>query len=208
MAASLPVYKATAFSGLAPWIASASVKDQQRLWAGVALIIFTIVALLTITPFWPVWFWYHPAAMMVAYFIFMSNAVLIKKLGGKQATKMHGYLMAVATLCAAFGWYVIHSNKAAMGKKHITTWHGLIGLVVLLSTFAAALAGMLLLDPDFGMMAKSRLARLLHRYSGKGIITLAFFTSLLGWYTIKQQNILLVTLFTGPLALLILVLVK
>ncbi|CAK9035700.1 EF-hand domain-containing protein [Durusdinium trenchii] len=96
--------------------------------------IFAVLAAVAVTPSWPVWFWYHPAAMLLGYVVLMGNATLVKKIGGLRATKIHGYLMGAASVAAAFG------------------------LICLLSTFSMAVAGTGLLDPHIGMMKTSKTA--------------------------------------------------
>eukprot|EP00913_Durusdinium_trenchii_P029183 g27358.t1 len=75
---------------------------QKRVW-GPAMAIFAVLAAVAVTPSWPVWFWYHPAAMLLGYVVLMGNATLVKKIGGLRATKIHGYLMGAASVAAAFG---------------------------------------------------------------------------------------------------------
>ncbi|CAE7902026.1 unnamed protein product [Symbiodinium sp. KB8] len=55
---------------------------RLKVW-GPALVLFAVTAAAAVTPSWPVWFWYHPAAMLVGYVALMGNAVLVKKIGGK-----------------------------------------------------------------------------------------------------------------------------
>ncbi|CAK9035650.1 unnamed protein product [Durusdinium trenchii] len=176
---------------MSPW-------PRLQVW-GPAMAIFAVLAAVAVTPSWPVWFWYHPAAMLLGYVVLMGNATLVKKIGGLRATKIHGYLMGAASVAAAFGWYVIHSNKEAMGKPHITTWHGLSGLICLLSTFSMAVAGTGLLDPHIGMMKTSKTVRFFHRNAGRILIGSAFACSALGWSTVQKQALLPVVLFASPL---------
>ncbi|CAJ1458745.1 unnamed protein product [Effrenium voratum] len=103
---------------LPPW-------PRLKVW-GPALVIFSCLAAGAVTP-WKAWFWYHPAAMLIGYVALMGNAVLVKKIGGLQATQIHGHLMNAGTLVCAFGYYVIYSNKEANGKPHNTSWHGKLG---------------------------------------------------------------------------------
>lgn len=179
---------------------------RLKVW-GPALVLFAVTAAAAVTPSWPVWFWYHPAAMLVGYVALMGNAVLVKKIGGLRATKIHGYLMGIGSLVVGFGWYVIHSNKEAMGKPHITTWHGLSGLVCLLTTFGMAVAGTGLLDPHVGMMKGSKSVRFVHKNGGRLLLGAAFASSVLGWSTVQKQAALPIALFALPLVVLMKVLI-
>eukprot|EP00931_Biecheleriopsis_adriatica_P005894 TRINITY_DN107370_c0_g1_i1.p2 TRINITY_DN107370_c0_g1~~TRINITY_DN107370_c0_g1_i1.p2 ORF type:complete len:206 (-),score=42.06 TRINITY_DN107370_c0_g1_i1:33-608(-) len=173
-------------------------KSRLMIW-GPALAVFALAAAAAVTPFWPVWFWYHPAAMLLGYVALMGNAVLVKKIGGLRATKIHGYLMGAGSFAALFGWYVIHSNKEAMGKPHITTWHGLFGIICLIATFVMAVSGSSLLDPHIGLMKTSKLVRAIHRNSGRALMGAAFVASAIGWSTVQKQEWLPVVLFSIPL---------
>lgn len=177
----------------------ADAKSVSRLrWIPVFLV-FALAAALTLRPFWPVWFWYHPSSMLCGYSVLMGSATLVKKLGGREATKLHGFLMGTGTASAAFGWYVIHSNKEAMGKPHITTWHGLGGLIVLVGSFLLTVQGVVALHPDWGVLKTKKLVRALHKFSGRAIILFSSVVSVLGWNTMKGGDFWSVALFAVPL---------
>jgi hypothetical protein len=74
-----------------------------------------------------IWFSWHPLAMIVGMIVLAANAALIKKVGGYENTKIHGYMMSGAVALAAFGFYVIYSNKEMSSKAHFTTLHGKVG---------------------------------------------------------------------------------
>ena len=67
--------------------------------------------------------------MAIAYVVIPPFSAKMKRAGGYKNTKNHGITMGVATMFAGAGWYVIHSNKDMAGKPHITSWHGLFGVV-------------------------------------------------------------------------------
>ncbi|CAL1140156.1 unnamed protein product [Cladocopium goreaui] len=184
---------------LAPW-------PRLKIW-GPALVIFACVAAAAVTPAWPVWFWYHPAAMLLGYVALMGNAVLVKKIGGLRATKIHGYLMGAGSIVTAFGWYVIYSNKEVNGKPHLTTWHGISGLFILLGTYCSAVAGAGLLDPHIGMMKASKTVRYFHSNGGRILLAAAFACCVLGWSTVQKQALLPVVLFTIPVMIFMKVLI-
>eukprot|EP00929_Paragymnodinium_shiwhaense_P072407 TRINITY_DN36755_c0_g1_i1.p2 TRINITY_DN36755_c0_g1~~TRINITY_DN36755_c0_g1_i1.p2 ORF type:complete len:223 (-),score=24.82 TRINITY_DN36755_c0_g1_i1:58-651(-) len=165
---------------------------------GPLLVVFTAVAAYFTTPFWPTWFWYHPTAMLIAFVALMGNATLLKKTPGKDNCKFHGYLMGAGTVVAAFGWYVIHTQKNSLGKPHFATWHGTIGLVTLLSTFGVMSVGLAALDPDFGWFNKSAPIRLAHRYGGKAVLVLAYVCCVLGWNA-RNPDLPSQALFAVPL---------
>lgn len=73
---------------------SAGFPDRFQLW-GPILAIFALLAALLVTPTWPTWFWYHPAAMLVGYVGLMGNAVLVKKIGGASTTYITIYIYII-----------------------------------------------------------------------------------------------------------------
>ncbi|CAJ1364046.1 unnamed protein product [Effrenium voratum] len=175
---------------LPPW-------PRLKVW-GPGLVIFSCLAAGAVTP-WKAWFWYHPAAMLIGYVALMGNAVLVKKIGGLQATQIHGHLMNAGTLVCAFGYYVIYSNKEANGKPHNTSWHGKLGLVVMVFTVIMAVAGKIALDPSMGMLRTAKEVRKMHRYSGRIMLVAAWVCSIMGWYTFQKMAILPVAIFALPL---------
>lgn len=113
-----------------------------------------------------VWFGWHPAAMILGFIGLASNAIVIKKIGGAQNTRIHGYLMTGATALGLFGGYVIYSNKEMYHKPHYTTNHGKFGLLVILVYVSLGVAGAIFLHPDFGIMKSNQVIRKFHRYAG------------------------------------------
>ncbi len=45
-----------------------------------------------------IWFTWHPICMLVAFVGMAGNAFLIKKIGGYDNTKLHGYMMIFAVI--------------------------------------------------------------------------------------------------------------
>merc|ERR1712150_310476 len=135
-----------------------------------------------------------------------GNATLVKKLGGRQATMLHGYMMFAGTCVALFGWYVIYSNKEAMGKAHNTTWHGFLGSLFLLLTLIMSVLSFVALDPDWGMAKTKTIVRKIHKNSGRAVIAFALAVSVLGWNTNQGGKIPNLVLFTAPLPIFMLVL--
>jgi len=49
------------------------------------------------------------------------------------------------------GLYVIYRHKEILGKEHLTTAHSLAGIVTMVGTLMASMAGGIFLHPDFGV---------------------------------------------------------
>ena len=134
------------------------------------------------------WIWYswHPISMITSFVALAGNAVLIKKVGGYENTKKHGYLMVLATILAAFGWYVIYSNKNKQGKKHLTSIHGKLGAFVLLANLSLATVGAFALNPDWGFLKSNKSFRKIHKLSGRAITAAAWVSCAFGFATTES----------------------
>mmetsp|Transcript_10371 Transcript_10371/g.23707 ORF Transcript_10371/g.23707 Transcript_10371/m.23707 type:complete len:189 (-) Transcript_10371:154-720(-) len=158
---------------------------------GPVLLVFSVVASVyigSVNNGWT-WFSWHPTAMIFAYVAMSGNAALIKKVGGKTNTEIHGYVMALAALLACFGWYVIYSNKDKFGRPHNVTWHAWSGLVVLGGFVAMAPFSYLALNPESGMYKTNAQIRMAHKWGGRLLTSLSWFTCFLGWMTMQQSFI-------------------
>jgi hypothetical protein len=135
------------------------------------------------------WFNYHPLAMAFAFVPLSSIAVLLKKIGGYENTKTHGILLSISTFSSFFGLYVIYSNKELRHAKHFQTLHGKLGLLVMGSYFALMLFGSFALHPDWGMASTKGNAtlRLIHKWSGRFTMALAWACVFTGYTTLKHD---------------------
>ena len=136
---------------------------------------------------WGTWFAYHPFAMSLGMVGFTTLGVMMKRKGGYVATKLHGYLMAIATALSFFAFYVIYTNKNIMGKAHFTTTHGQIGLAAIVVFGVLQLFGAVALHPDFGIMNKNVTMRFLHKTSGKFAATLAWGSIISGFVKMEEN---------------------
>ena len=126
------------------------------------------------------WFSFHPVAMLLGFVCLASNAIMIKKIGGYENTKMHGILFFTALACAFFGWYVIYSNKEMGGKHHLTTLHGKLGVGTLLGYLGVGIFGGVALHPDWGLLKTNQSLRALHKWAGRVTTALAWYVCVLG----------------------------
>jgi hypothetical protein len=134
-----------------------------------------------------IWFSWHPAMMILGFVALAANAALIKKIGGYENTKNHGYLMSAACVMAGFGFYVIYSNKEMSNKKHFMTTHGKLGLAVLVGYFMIGLFGAVALHPDWGMLKKNNMYRSAHKWGGRALTAASWFSCVLGFMTLQRE---------------------
>lgn len=127
-----------------------------------------------------IWFSWHPLAMAVSFVLLASNAILIKRIGGYNNTKLHGYLMGAAVVAALFGWYAIYVNKEMSKKQHLTTLHAQLGLVAILGYIGLGLFGSVALDPEWGMFKTNQTFRALHKFAGRLMTALAWIVCVMG----------------------------
>lgn len=123
-----------------------------------------------------IWYSWHPFFMIVGFVPLAILAILYKKVGGYENTKLHGILMTVSTLCAAFAFYVIYSNKNANRKPHFTSLHGQAGLAIMIAYFGLAVVGFVGLNPDWGMVRTNKTIRAIHKRSGQIVSVSAWLT--------------------------------
>lgn len=146
------------------------------------------------------WFSYHPSAMMVSFVSLSASAAIVKKRGGYEHTKLHGNLMGLAMVLAAFGWYVIYSNKQLLGKPHLTSWHAAIGLVALVAYAALFVVGLLGLHPDIGFKKTDRFLRWTHKWGGRLAVGVGWISAVVGFNNMHFDQPLHKLLFALPLA--------
>ena len=109
------------------------------LWVSISIIPFDINSIMNLSAF--KWFHLHPLSMALAFIPLASLATLIKKIGGYENTKTHGFLLSLSTWLSIFGLYVIYSNKEARNAQHFQTLHGKFGLFTICSYFILMLFG-------------------------------------------------------------------
>lgn len=166
---------------------------------------YTLMACLTVYSFggWKwTWFHYHPMSMLVGFVGLAGNATLIKKIGGKDNTNMHGYMMAAATALAGFGFYVIYRNKVMNKRPHFTTLHGKLGFGIMAGYTALALFGAIALRPETGIFQLNKQMRLAHKVAGRAITALAWVSCVMGVMNMgKAEEYWTLAAFAVPLLL-------
>lgn len=144
------------------------------------------------------WFSWHPFCMVIGFVALAGNATLLKKVGGYQNTKYHGYLMFLATLVAGFGWYVIYDLKETNKKVHLASNHGLLGAIVLVGYTALAIFGAVTLNPDWGYLKTNQTVRLAHKWTGR-LLTMMAWTACVTGYMGMEREFMYQALFGLPL---------
>lgn len=140
-------------------------------------------------------FSWHPFLMTLAFSFFMTEAILlfsshgspVRKLAHKTKGRIHWVLQSLCVTCAVTGLVVIVYNKDLNGKPHLTSWHGLLGLVTVCVVGLQSLAAVPLI---YHSLAKGwSLAKLKRYHAASGLVTylLGSGTLLLGlcstWFT-------------------------
>ena len=145
------------------------------------------------------WFSLHVAAMALSFVGLSAAAAVIRKTGGYKGTLRHGQIMGVASLLAAFGWYVIISQKNMLGKPHLTSWHSTWGIAALASYFGLFLVGLLGLHPDFGLLRFNKRLRAAHNLFGRVAIAFGWLACAVGFNNMDTDTTHRL-LFAAPLA--------
>jgi len=134
------------------------------------------------------WFSYHVASMALSFVGLSSAAALVRKRLGYRNTVLHGQLMLVATALAAFGWYVIYSNKNMLGKRHLTSWHSWFGVAALVAYALLFVVGLAGLHPDFGLLKTNRFLKKAHNLSGKAAIAAGWTASVVAFNNLDNDR--------------------
>ncbi|RKP24395.1 hypothetical protein SYNPS1DRAFT_23514 [Syncephalis pseudoplumigaleata] len=96
--------------------------------------------------------------------------------------RWHRYLQTLALCTVTSGFFVIYCNKVLNGKPHLTTWHGIIGLMSTVSILVQGAVGALLIYMPglFGGHLKSRHYYRIHRVFGYASLTALWLAMALG----------------------------
>lgn len=96
--------------------------------------------------------------------------------------RWHRYLQIFALSTITSGFFVIYCNKVLNGKAHLTTWHGIIGLMAIVWMLVQGIFGALLVYMLglFGGPLKARRYYRLHRVFGYGSLVAVWISTALG----------------------------
>ncbi|KAI0047967.1 hypothetical protein FA95DRAFT_1605622 [Auriscalpium vulgare] len=162
------------------------------------------------------WFAFHPTLNSLAIFSF-TLAILTLQPTSQPKTKAAGLqkhqIAALVGLLAVFsGTTAMFINKDLHGSAHITTWHGLFGLIAFLWFIVQLVLGAGSVWSDgalFGGGIKAKLVWKYHRLSGYLLLPLVLFTAHLGggwstWATGQSASFVrLITYTVAPAVILV-----
>ena len=123
---------------------------------------------------------------------------MTKKLGGYTNTKNHGILAMAGVVSSLGGLYAIYHNKNLMERPHFTSYHGKMGLALVVMAVGIGLGGAVFLHPDFGVSKTNKTIRFAHKSAARFILGFGWMTAFLGLYTMTQNPVDL-ALFGLPL---------
>lgn len=145
------------------------------------------------------WFSWHPLTMIVAFVTFSTNAALIKKIGGRENTLIHGYVMLGSLAISSFGWYVIHSNKNMYDKPHWASLHGKLGAAFMIVYTIFGIGGGIALNPDWGLLRRNNTVRFIHKWLGRVLMYMSWALCVQGLLKVAPDNVILQVAFVVPL---------
>ena len=106
--------------------------------------------------------------------------------------------------CVDFAWYVIWTNKAALGKNHNTTWHAWGGVFVLFLTNAQCILSSFSMWPGKSIIERAK-DRDLHILGGKVTFFSALITTSVGYYKLRSYSMIQLAWFNVGLAIIAIV---
>ncbi|KAK4474258.1 hypothetical protein MN116_000288, partial [Schistosoma mekongi] len=137
----------------------------------------------------------HPFFMSFGFLFLMLNGInsivsqdetflgLLKS--RSQKIKAHWIFESLSVLFLFLGFIAIYANKTLNGKPHFTTWHGFLGVVVVLYSICQLVAGSMLhwrYNLWRSILTYSS-GRFIHALSGVVLYCILSFTFILGLYT-------------------------
>ena len=136
----------------------------------------------------PTLFQWHPITMTAAFVASMPEGVYTalsmrrsRSLPERQALgRRHMLLSVVMSLLSLAGYAVIYVSKDRRNKKHLATWHGLLGAACVLATVAQSLLGSVVYfrwTSRGVIISKSRNA---HKWLGLTVVALGCVSMFLG----------------------------
>jgi hypothetical protein len=146
-------------------------------------------------------FSFHPLLMTLGMVGCGGIATVTKKLGGYANTKNHGLGASLGVMLNLGGLYAIYHNKNLMQRPHFTSYHGILGLGLVLSSIGAGLVGGAFLHPDYGIDKTNGTIRLAHKMFARIVLGAAWVTAFMGMYNMTQDPMNL-ALFGLPLVVL------
>ena len=149
---------------------------------------------------WSFFSW-HPFLMITGFIGILGSSAIIKKQGGYTNTKLHAILSSTGLMMAFGGLYVIYKNKENMGKEHITSIHALAGIITIAAAVLPAIAGVVLLHPDFGIDKTNKTYRFAHKWSARIVMLSAWVTAVFGLMKMTS-DIKILAAFAVPLVVL------
>jgi hypothetical protein len=129
-------------------------------------------------------------------------SVVTKKMGGYTNTKNHGALALLGGILSCGGLYAIYANKALYERPHFTSYHGKVGLSLVISSIGVGLIGAVFLHPDFGADKTNQQIRRAHKLFARFVLGCAWATAFQGITKLTGDASTTLALFGIPLLLL------
>ena len=141
---------------------------------------------------WTNLFQYHPISMTVCFLGLMPELLYVSRSLRKcrsmnERSERIGDHLLLATMVktlALVGFIAIYVDKNHRGKKHFTTWHGLMGVITVLVVAFQVLVGLAYhfrLGPWRKFSAYLSTLRKIHKYCGIAVLLLGSISMFLGW---------------------------
>lgn len=148
-------------------------------------------------------FSWHPLLMTIGMIALPGIAAVTKKLGGYTNTKIHAIVSWLAIFSTLGGYYIIYQNKENNGARHLTSTHANVGIFVMINMIGLGLFGSIVLHPDFGIDKTNKTLRSLHKLGARIVLIIAWFTAVLGLYTLVPNDYVKLMVYAAPLVSLV-----
>lgn len=138
---------------------------------------------------------------VLQFSLFLTEAILmfsqqssVVRGDRKLQVRSHWILQLLMIVCSLGGLLAIYLSKEERGKPHYTSWHGLLGLITVISCCAQALAGVVLIYPSiikrFVSLAQAKIYHSVYGLFNYTLVTIVFNLAMRSNWAVKN--------ITGP----------
>ena len=183
------------------------------------ILLFTVVA--SLNPEFhlnPNFFYWHPFLMSISILLAALPGVMIRQMKGRIPTKIHTYMLLFSSVILLAGYYIIYRHKEFNNKPHLYSYHGQIGLAVIIGMTTLSLISLPTLEPDYKLKISSESfksnIKSVHKWGGRALLIGSAFCMFTGFDKMVESDylvyswgillsvVLLVSVRTGLLRLL------
>eukprot|EP01128_Nolandella_sp_AFSM9_P007846 TRINITY_DN4432_c0_g1_i1.p1 TRINITY_DN4432_c0_g1~~TRINITY_DN4432_c0_g1_i1.p1 ORF type:complete len:244 (+),score=38.22 TRINITY_DN4432_c0_g1_i1:81-734(+) len=150
-----------------------------------------------------IWFFYHAWVLAAGYLCLMTQGLLLlldsnsllglvasyfMEVKRKKKIQLHAYVQVLAWAIVQIGFFSQYMHKSLLMKDHFTSWHGLMGLIAIISSNLQLVGGLTLyyysnLSAIFPLPLSQLTMKKMHRWSACVTYVIALMVIYLSMYS-------------------------